>query len=78
MKIAGKRCASCGTVTPNREVADDEVCNCGSRICLVSSAPICITTNRSRTGTFRTSEYEAKRLEAPVKDRMVHAAPVRK
>ena len=76
MGVAGKRCGSCGSVVPDREVGEDEVCQCGSRICLLQSAQVCITTNRARASTFLRSDYEAKSLDAPPKDRMVHAAAV--
>lgn len=78
MRIDGKRCTSCGTLTPAREVADDERCNCGSRICLLGSAQVCTTTNRPRTGTFRLSEHEAKDQQAPRMNRMLAVAGVRK
>lgn len=81
MKIAGKRCGNCGTQTPDREIAEDEVCNCGSQICLMSSAQVCTTTNRPRTGTFRRSEretVEVKSFEAPPRNRMIRTPALRK
>jgi len=78
MRVESKRCPHCGTQALAREVADDERCACGSRICLLSSAHVCITTNRPRTGTFRLSEYEAKDQQAPRLNRMVAAAGIRK